>query len=279
MKGVTRILRGLLGDYATVVGLAILALVLVIALGADVMTGDDPFELVGSPNEPPFGEFLLGTDTLGRSIAAGIAHGARVSLAIGFITALSATTIGVLIGGTAGYFGGRVDDILMRVTEFFQTIPAMMLAIVIVAILQPSMETVLGAIILVSWAPLARLARAEFLTLRSREFVQACVAMGMSDLRIMFGQILPNAASSIVVAASITVATSILLEAGLSFLGLSDPNIMSWGFMVGNGRIALRSAWWISGLPGFAVLLTVLAINLVGDGLNAALNPRNRVSV
>jgi peptide/nickel transport system permease protein len=275
MSRSTRVAAALLRDRATVAGGAVLLLVAALALGADLFTGDDPFAIVGSPNEPPLGEFLLGTDVLGRSIASGIAHGARVSLAIGLITAATASTVGLLVGGTAGYLGGRVDDALMRVTEFFQTIPALLFAIVIVAILQPSIVTVVTAITLVSWAPLARLARGEFLALRNREFVQACVVMGMSDLRIMATQILPNAATAIIVAGSITVATAILLEAGLSFLGLGDPNVMSWGLMIGSGRTALRSAWWVSGLPGFAVLFTVLAINLVGDGLNAALNPRH----
>lgn len=274
MRVSSRRLRILLGDYPSLCGFAILAIVLLVAIGADFLTGDQPFDIVGTPNEPPFGDFLLGTDTLGRSIASGIAHGSRVALAIGTITALISMTFGILMGGLAGYFGGRVDDVLMRITEFFQTIPAMLLAIVIVAILQPSIMTEVVAITAVSWAPLARLVRSEFLALRNREYVQACVAMGMSDVRIMITQILPNAASSIIVAGSITIATSILLEAGLSFLGLGDPNVMSWGLMVGSGRTALRSAWWVSGLPGFAVLFTVLAINLVSDGLNLALNPR-----
>jgi peptide/nickel transport system permease protein len=186
------------------------------------------------------------------------------------------TTVGVIVGGTAGYLGGRVDGVLMRLTELFQTVPAMLLAIVVVSVLQPSIGTVVAAIATVSWAPLARLVRAEFLSLRTREFVQSCRVMGMGHARIMATQILPNAASSIVVAGSITVATSILYEAGLSFLGLSDPNVMSWGMMIGQGRTVLRTAWWVSAVPGIAVLTTVLAINLVGDGLNEAINPKSR---
>ncbi len=270
-----RIPAAFLRDRWALAGLIMLAAIVILAALASILTGSDPFDIVGAPDEPPFGEFLLGTDSLGRSVVSGIAHGARVSLAIGLITTLISATVGIVVGGIAGYFGGWVDDILMRLTEFFQTVPAMLFAIVVVAILQPSIVTEIGAIALVSWAVLARLARAEFMSLRHREFTVACVAMGMSNLRIMLMQILPNALSSIVVTASVTVATSILLEAGLSFLGLGDPNVMSWGLMIGSGRTELRTAWWISTFPGLVLLLTVLAINLIGDGLNEAFNPRN----
>ena len=258
-----------------VAGALILLLVIACAATADLLYPEDPFEIVGRPQLPPLAEgFLLGTDTLGRDLAAGIVHGARVSLLIGLLTAVFVTAIGVLVGGAAGYLGGRVDNVLMRVTELFQTIPSFLFAIVVVAILEPSIETVLGAIIIVSWAPLARLVRAEVAGLRSREYVQAAIAMGMGDAAVMLRQILPNALPAILVAGSVVVATAILFESGLSFLGLGDPNIMSWGLMIGAGRPAIRTAWWISGVPGIAILVTVLAINLVGDGLNEALTPR-----
>jgi peptide/nickel transport system permease protein len=162
----------------------------------------------------------------------------------------------------------------MRVTEFFQTIPTFIGAIVIVAILGPTIVNVIGAISIVSWAPLARLVRAEVISVKNREFVSACLALGMSDVRIMLVQILPNVFSTIVVAGSLMVATAILFESGLSFLGLGDPNVMTWGFMIGAGRAVIRTAWWMVTIPGLAVLLTVLAINLLGDSLNQALNPR-----
>lgn len=258
-----------------VAGAIVLAVVIACAVTADLLYPEDAFEIVGRPQLPPMTDgFLLGTDTLGRDLAAGIVHGARVSLLIGLLTAVIVTALGVLVGGAAGYLGGRVDNVLMRVTELFQTIPSFLFAIVVVAILEPSIETVLGAIIIVSWAPLARLVRAEVAGLRSREYVQAAIAMGMGDAAVMMRQILPNALPAILVAASVVVATAILFESGLSFLGLGDPNIMSWGLMIGAGRPAIRTAWWISGVPGIAILITVLAINLVGDGLNEALNPR-----
>lgn len=258
------------------VGIVVLVAVMLVALFAGILFPGDPFQSVAKPFERPFGEHLLGTDVLGRSVAVGIAHGARASLVIGIVATLAALLIGTALGAFSGYFGGRVDYALMRVTEFFQTIPTFLFAIVLVAILSPSMANLIIAIALVSWPPIARLVRGEFLAMRAREFVQACISVGMSDLRIMFGQILPNCLSPIIVTGSLMVATAILTESALSFLGLGDPNVMSWGFMIGAGRTHLRTAWWLTAIPGIAILLTVLAINLVGEGLNDALNPRLR---
>lgn len=257
-------------------GAVILALVLAVALAAPLLVPGDPFQAVAKPFERPLGDHLLGTDVLGRSVTAGIAHGARASLAIGVTVTLAAVVIGTLLGAFAGYYGGRVDYALMRVTEFFQIIPTFLFAILLVAILSPSIGNIIVAISLVSWPAIARLVRGEFLAMRAREFVQACVSLGMSDLRIMFAQILPNCLSPIIVTGSLLVATAILTESALSFLGLGDPNVMSWGFMIGAGRTHLRTAWWLSAIPGIAIFLTVLAINLVGEGLNDALNPRLR---
>lgn len=257
------------------IGFALLGLVILMAAFASFLFPEDPFEMVGMPFQPPFqGEYFLGTDMLGRDIAAGIAYGARISLLVGIVATLVIVVLGTFVGALAGYFGGWVDTAAMRVTEFFQTIPTFIGAIVIVAIMGPTLTNVIGAIAIVSWAPLARLVRAEVRSVKSREFVEACVALGMGDIRILVVQILPNVLTTIVVAGSLMVATAILFEAGLSFLGLGDPNIMSWGYMIGAGRSAMRTAWWMVTIPGIAVLLTVLAINLIGDALNEALNPR-----
>jgi peptide/nickel transport system permease protein len=273
-------LRGLWRRFArnrsAVAGLVILGLVLAIAALAPVLYPEDPFSLAGRPLSPPFGEFLLGSDTLGRDIAAGMAHGARTSLLIGVVATLAAVGFGTLMGGLAGYYGGWIDDLLMRITEVFQTIPSFIFAILLVAVLTPSIANIIFAIAVVSWPALARLVRGEFLSMRDREFVQASVVMGMPDWRIILTQVLPNCLSPIIVAGSLLVATAILIESGLSFLGLGDPNVMSWGFQVGAGRTVLRRAWWIVTFPGLAIMLTVLAINLVGEGLNDALNPRLR---
>jgi peptide/nickel transport system permease protein len=264
-------------NRSAVAGLAALLLVLAVAALAPLLYPDDPFSLAGRPMAPPLSEgFPLGSDTLGRDIASGMAHGARTSLLIGVIATLVAVGLGVLMGGVAGYYGGWVDDLLMRLTEVFQTIPSFIFAILLVAVLTPSILNIIIAIAVVSWPALARLVRGEFLSMRNREFVQASVVMGMADWRIILTQVLPNCLSPIIVAASLLVATAILIESGLSFLGLGDPNVMSWGFQVGAGRAVLRRAWWIVTFPGLAIMLTVLAINLVGEGLNDALNPRLR---
>ncbi|MBF9265376.1 ABC transporter permease [Paracidovorax cattleyae] len=263
-------------NKGAVFGLVVLMLVgLVTALGPFIAQ-NNPWDMVGMPFAHPGTEagLPLGTDTMGRDIFAGIVAGARVSLLIGVVSTVVSLLIGVSIGAIAGYFGGWVDATLMRLTELFQAVPSFALAIVLVAIFEPSVGSIVAAIALVSWPPVARLVRSEFLTLRQRDFVAAAQLAGQSTPRIILTQILPNAASPIVVMASLMVATAILLESSLSFLGLGDPNQMSWGYMVGSARTVLRQAWWMAVFPGIAILLTVLALNLVGEGLNDGLNAR-----
>lgn len=272
MSGLSRFMR----NRGAVVGLCLLALLVAIAIFGPFLYPGSPWRLVGRPVIAPFmiERFPLGTDTLGRDVASGLFHGARISLLIGIISTSVALVIGIPIGAFAGYFGGLVDDLFMRFTEFFQTIPGFALAVVLVAIFQPSLISIVTAIGVVSWPPVARLVRAEVLSLRNREYVQAAVTLGESTPKIIVSQILPNAIAPIIVMASLMVATAVLLESSLSFLGLGDPNLMTWGYMVGSGRARLLDAWWISFFPGFAIFLTVLALNLVGEGLNDALNPR-----
>lgn len=257
-------------------GLAVLMIVLLMAVLAPILYPASPWEMVAQPFLWPGDDpgFRLGSDMMGRDLGAGLFHGARVSLLIGFVATLVAVLVGVAIGAFAGYFGGLADNILMRLTEMFQTIPPFIFAIVLVAIFQPSVSTIVLAIGTVSWPAVARLVRAEVLALRNREFVQACVAIGMSDARIIFLHIMPNTLAPVIVTGSLMVATAILTEAGLAFLGLGDPNVMSWGTIIGAGREVLRSAWYLTAIPGVAILLTVLALNLFGEGLNDALNPR-----
>ncbi|MEN3163195.1 ABC transporter permease [Tistrella mobilis] len=258
-----------------VIGLVVLVALVALALLAPLLFPGSPWTMAGRPFAPPMtGGFLLGSDTLGRDLAAGIAHGARVSMLIGLVSTLVTVGVGVVIGATAGYFGGRVDDALMRLTELFQTVPSLIFAVVLVAILTPSIASTVAAIAAVSWPPVARLVRAEFLSLRGREFVLASRMGGQSDLVIICRQILPNAMAPIIVSASLMIATAILMESAISFLGLGDPDLMSWGYQVGAARTVIRQAWWMSFFPGVAIVLTVLALNLVGEGLNDALNPR-----
>jgi len=263
---------------STAIGLGILAVVALVALFGPSRFPQGPFSMVARPFVPPSAEYFLGTDMLGRNVLAGIVYGARTSLKIALSATVLAIALGALIGALAGYYGGWLDEGLMRFTETFQTIPFFIFAILLVAVLTPSVGSVITAISVVSWAPMARLVRGEFMAMRNREFVQACVGVGMGDLQIMARQILPNCLPSIIVTGSLMVATAILIESALSFLGLSDPNVMSWGYMVGAGREFLQRAPWLCAIPGVAILVTVLAVNLVGDGLNDALNPRLRHS-
>lgn len=268
-------LRSFLKHPSGMLGAIVLIAVVLLACAAPWLYPGSPWDSVAAPFTPPQTDgMLLGSDSLGRDIAAGIAHGTRVSLMIGVVSTLVALLIGVVIGALSGYLGGRIGEALMRFTELFQTIPAFLLAILLVAILTPSIQTIVVAIAIISWPQVARLTRGEFLSLKEREFVQAARCQGESAMSLILRYILPNALSPIVVTGSLAVATAILIESALSFMGLGDPNLMSWGFMIGAARTMIRQAWWMSFFPGLAILLTVLAINLVGEGLNDVLNPR-----
>ena len=268
-------LRAFCRNRGAVVGLTILLLVAVMAATAPIVFPFSPWDMQGAPFAPPGEEgFWLGSDSLGRDVAADIAYGSYVSLLVGAVSTAVSLALGVVLGALAGYAGGWVDDVIMRFTEFFQTVPSFILAVVLVAIFTPSITSIVVAIAIVSWPPVTRVVRAEFMTLRNREFVQAAEVLGRSRFAIVFREILPNALSPIIVLASLMVASAILLESALSFLGLGDPNLMSWGFMIGAGRSVIRLAWWMSVFPGLALFLTVLALNLVGEGLSDALNPR-----
>jgi peptide/nickel transport system permease protein len=268
-------LRAFFRNRGAAVGLVILLLVGIMAATAPLVFPFSPWDMQGAPFAPPGEEgFWLGSDSLGRDVAADIAYGAWVSLLVGAVSTAASLVLGVVLGALAGYAGGWVDDVIMRFTEFFQTVPSFILAVVLVAIFTPSVGSIVVSIAIVSWPPVTRVVRAEFMTLRTREFVQAAEVLGRSRFSIVFREILPNALSPIIVLASLMVASAILLESALSFLGLGDPNLMSWGFMIGAGRSVIRLAWWMSVFPGLALFLTVLALNLVGEGLSDALNPR-----
>ncbi|MDR6874866.1 peptide/nickel transport system permease protein [Bosea sp. BE125] len=263
---------------SAIIGLLLLFAVLAMAATAGWLYPKDPLALAGRPLVWPFSNprFLLGTDNSGRDIAAQIFHGARISLLIGVVATVISIMIGITIGAFAGYYGGWVDTALMRVTEAFQTLPNFLLLLVLVAVFGSTITTVTVAIGIVSWPASARLTRAEFLSLRNREFVQAGRTLGLKDAKLIFGEILPNALPPVIVYASVVMAVAILLESALAFLKLSDPNVASWGNLIGAGRDVLRVQWYVSAIPGIAILVTVLAVSLVGQGLNDALNPRLR---
>ena len=271
-----RALLAYLRNPASVLGAALVLAVLAMGLAAPLLFPNDPLGLAGRPLQWPGANprFPLGTDPSGRDIMAQLFHGARVSLLIGFVATLVATAIGIAIGALAGFYSGLVDTVLMRLTEAFQTLPNFLLLLVLVAVFGSQIETVTIAIGLVSWPPVARLTRAEFLTLRTREFVQAARVQGLSDIHLMLREVLPNALPPVSVYASVVMAVAILLESALAFLQLSDPNVPSWGNLIGLGRNVLRVEWYVSAIPGVAILLTILGVSLVGQGLNDALNPR-----
>lgn len=271
-----RALRQFLRNPAGLAGLFILLLTAAMAIVAPWLFPGDPLDMVASPLLAPFTDpaWPLGTDAMGRDLAAGIFHGARVSLLIGLGATLIGLLLGTLVGSLSGYFGGTVDYLLMRVTTLFQTMPAFLLVIIILAISTPTVTLITLSIGATTWPTIARLVRAEFRTLRGSDFVLAARCQGFSSAHIIFREMLPNALPAIVVTSSVMVASAILMEAALSFLGLGDPNVVSWGFLIGSGREMLRTAWYLTAEPGVALVVTLLGLNLLGDALNDAFNPR-----
>lgn len=263
-------------NKAALLGLVLLAALVATMLAGPALYGVSPFEIVAGPFAEPFADpkVWLGTDYLGRDILAGVLVGGRATVLVGLAAAAVTVVIGVAVGAAAGYFGGWIDTVLSRLTELFQVLPTLLFAMVLVTLFAPTLATVVCAIGLVSWTGTARLTRAEFLRLKGLEFVAASRAMGAAHLRLMLREILPNALPPLIVSATLIIGVAILFEAGLSFLGLSDPNVMSWGLMIGNSRRYILDCWWAVTFPGIGIFLTVLSVSLIGDGLNDALNPR-----
>lgn len=257
-----------------VVGLLLLSGVVIVAFLAPVLAPFPPLGLTGNRLMPPQARHLFGTDHLGRDIFSGVVFGTRTSFQVGFLAVLVSMMIGTVVGATAGFYGGRIDNLLMRLTEVFQVIPRFFLALVIVAIFGANIWRVIVVIGVLSWPEIARLLRAEFLTLRGRPFVLAARAYGANDFQLITGEVMPNALPPVIVAASLQVPSAILLEASLSFLGVGDPNVISWGKMLNDSQQFLREAWWTAIFPGMAIVLTTLGLTLTGEGLNDAFNPR-----
>ncbi|MDO1583821.1 ABC transporter permease [Rhizobium oryzicola] len=274
--GLRREVRIFLTNPNAIIGLVFLVTVIAVALAAPYLFPGDPLEMVARPFLWPGQNpaYPLGTDSMGRDVLAGIVHGARISLTVGIAATLIGLTIGVLVGAIAGYFGGVVDDVLVKLIEIFQTLPSFVLLVVLVAIAQPNVLTVTSAIGIITWPMVARLTRAEFRAIREKDYVLAARSLGYGHVRIVFREILPNALPPIIVTSSVMVAGAILMEAALSFMGLGDPNRVSWGSMIGAGRDVIRTAWYLTALPGLAIVFTVISLNLISDGLNDALNPR-----
>ncbi len=270
--------RMFLRNRSAIVGLVLLGSIILMTFVGPLIYAVDPFEVVWAPFTPPGEEanLILGTDHIGRDIFAGIVYGGQATLAVGASAAFVTVFIGIFIGALAGFYGGTIDELLMRITEFFQVLPPLILAMVLVAVFTPSLFTIAIAIGIVSWPSTARLTRAEFMRIRELEYVKAARTIGSSDARIIFKVILPNALPPLIISASLVIGVAILFEAGLSFLGLGDPNVMSWGLMIGASREYIIDSWWSVTFPGAAIFVTVLSVSLIGDGLNDALNPKLR---
>jgi peptide/nickel transport system permease protein len=256
-------------------GLFILLLLILVTVFADFLTPYDPWESRFEDKlQPPSWRHVMGTDNFGRDVMSRIIFGSRISILIGFSAAAITIFVGVVVGSVAGYFGGLIDNLVMRVTELFMVIPTFFLILLIVAVFGGSVWNVIVVIGITSWPGTARVIRASFLSLKEKEFVEAARLVGSGNFRIIFKHILPNAMGPLIVLTSLRVASSILAEAGLSFLGLGDINFVTWGQLLYKAQIYMRISWWSAVFPGLMIFMAVLAFNLIGDGLTDALNPR-----
>jgi len=257
-------------------GFVLILVIFVISIAPFVITTHDPNEVdVGSILSPPSSEHLMGTDELGRDVLSRMVYGARISLKVGLVAVSIAVLIGTTIGILSGYFGGIVDGILMRFVDIMLCFPTFFLILAVIAFLEPSIWNIMAVIGVTGWMGVARLVRAETLSLRNRDFVQAARAIGESDLKIMLKHILPNALSPVLVAATLGVAGAILTESSLSFLGIGvQPPVPSWGNILTAGKDNIEFAWWLSLFPGIAILITVLGYNLLGEGIRDSIDPR-----
>ena len=266
-------------------GLAVVAVVILSAVGAPLVTVFDPIEqdINQRLREPGWRNaagqaHLLGTDHLGRDILARIIYGSRVALVVGLSAVLISGVLGMVIGLVSGYFGGKVDDFFMRLADIQLAFPFILLAIAVIGVLGPSLRNIIVVIGVSSWVVYARVVRGEVLSIREREFVQAAIALGSRDGRVVLHHVLPNAFTPWLVVATLDMARVIVIESALSFLGLGvQPPTPTWGGMLADGRVYLSTAWWLATFPGLAILVTVLGINLLGDGLRDTLDPRLKI--
>jgi peptide/nickel transport system permease protein len=266
-------------------GLGVVAVVILAAVAAPFVTVFDPIEqdINQRLKEPGWRNaagqvHVLGTDHLGRDILARIVYGSRVALVVGLSAVLISGVLGMMIGLVSGYFGGKVDDFFMRLADIQLAFPFILLAIAVIGVLGPSLRNIIIVIGVSSWVVYARVVRGEVLSIREREFVQAAIALGSRDGRVVIRHVLPNAFTPWLVVATLDMARVIVIESALSFLGLGvQPPTPTWGGMLADGRVYLSTAWWLATFPGLAILVTVLGINLLGDGLRDTLDPRLKV--
>jgi len=270
------VLNRLRKDWFAIAGGAIVLLLLTVAVLAPVIAPYDPGSVeTARLLEPPSADHWLGTDELGRDVLSRMIYGARISLMVGFIAVGIATLIGVIVGAVSGYYGGWVDELMMRFVDVMLTFPSFFLILAVIAMLEPSIVNVMIVIGITGWMGVARLVRAEFLSLKERDFVAAAKSIGQSDAIIIFRHILPNAMAPVLVSATLGIAGAILTESALSFLGIGvQPPTPSWGSILTEGKNYIEFAWWLSLFPGLAILVTVLGYNLLGESLRDALDVR-----
>lgn len=268
-------LRRLLDSHVAITCATFILLLTLIAVIEPMLVHADPYQITDRVLLPPSVNAPMGTDELGRNVLLEVVYGARVSLLVGLLAAGAAVLIGILVGASAGFFGDWADVALMRLSEAFQVIPSLILATVVVALLGPSLPKIIAVLAALAWPTPARLMRGEVLRVKQLDFVNAVRCLGYGDVSILISQVIPNAIGVLIPLASLEVGGAILRESALSFLGLSDPNVVSWGELLNLGQAYLYQAWWIALFPGIAIFLTVLAFNLFGDSVGHALNPRS----
>ncbi len=273
--------RTLSRNQLAVVGGVVVGILVLVALAASWLAPHDPYHAdVTKVLDPPSRAHLLGTDQIGRDVLSRILYASRVSLAVGFVSVGIATAIGLILGAASGYHGGIVDATIMRLVDLMLVFPRFFLLLAVLAFLQPSIWTIMAVIGLTGWMGVARLVRAEFLSLKEREFVIWSRSIGASAFRIIWRHILPNALAPVLVAMTLGIPAAILTESGLSFLGLGvQPPYATWGNILNDGKDSIEIAWWLSVYPGLAILITVLSYNLLGEGIRDALDPRLRQAV
>ena len=271
-------LRMFMANKAAVFGAVLMTIILIVSYFLPIIFTDDKFAYAGKRHLAPLTENgpFFGTDYLGRGVGLIVMHGGSTTLEVAGFAALLIVTVGAVVGALAGFYGGGVDRALMKVTEFFQVLPGLLFALVVVALFGASTITIVLAIGIISWPPVARQTRSEFLRQKNLEYVKAARSIGASNARIILRTILPNTLPVLIVQATLTMGAAILFEAGLAFLGLGDPESLSWGYYVGLNRQYFLVNWWGVTFPGFMVFVTVLSLSLIGDGIQDAINPKLR---
>ncbi len=271
-------LQMFMANKAAVFGAVLMTIILFVSYILPIIFTDDKFAYAGKRHLAPLSDNgpFLGTDYLGRGVGLIVMHGGSTTLEVAGFAALLIVTVGAVVGALAGFYGGGVDRALMKVTEFFQVLPGLLFALVVVALFGASTITIVLAIGIISWPPVARQTRSEFLRQKNLEYVKAARSIGASNARIILRTILPNTLPVLIVQATLTMGAAILFEAGLAFLGLGDPESLSWGYYVGLNRQYFLVNWWGVTFPGFMVFVTVLSLSLIGDGIQDAINPKLR---